>query len=791
MNIAEVADEYRALSCSEAIFRVARLVPPLWSLRDLVAVNPFLGYADVSIAAAHEKIGVRLGANLLPTLEYFADELQKGSFTISHLERVTQGNSTPTAFEILRTLENINIGRSQTPRIQNNTATSYMLRSFAAWLDLQSPTHSKWRSDVITDISRFCSTRYDQGIANWHGYRDGSLYAAWKRYAQRSFAMEARGAHGFRSFVSTLPSSPWEAAEPLVRDFEFADDAELESYLSCLIGEIPGWSGYLRQLAWHDGSDELGELPELLVIRLAYDVGLIRTTRLRKHSRSIQSFYDSLYSSRHDSSWDTGARLALLQATELAFDESLRMQLRSATAAPQTSSRPTAQVVLCIDVRSEILRRHIGILDWSINTYGFAGFFGLPLGLAGESGEIIPQCPALLQPCLKGVTSATSSRGLRGKIRRLPSFLKGIARSANLNFSYVENLGLASIGRFISDLLVWSKPLHRPVGTMTFPESSMSELAKYASGILTHLGLSQPFARVVLLCGHGANVTNNPQEAALGCGACGGHSGATNATAVAQILNDAEIREELSTMGWSIPEDTIFVAAIHDTVTDDVTVLGAVPVSHQHELARIEATLLEAADLVRRERASRLGITSDLKGLRRRLVKKAADIAEVRPEWALAGNAAFIIAPSEQLRRVNLRGRCFLHNYDHNLDPEGRVLETILTAPVVVASWINLQYFASTVDPNHFGSGLKTIHNICGGIGVVSGNDGDLEVGLSLQSVNDGSIFQHQPLRLQVYIQAAQHQIDRILAKHQELSNLVRNGWIIFHRLENNIGVVQ
>ena len=50
-----------------------------------------------------------------------------------------------------------------------------------------------------------------------------------------------------------------------------------------------------------------------------------------------------------------------------------------------------------------------------------------------------------------------------------------------------------------------------------------------------------------------------------------------------------------------------------------------------------------------------------------------------------------------------------------------RTLELILTAPVVVASWISLQYYGSTVAPQVFGGGNKLIHNVVGGIGVVEG----------------------------------------------------------------------
>ena len=89
-----------------------------------------------------------------------------------------------------------------------------------------------------------------------------------------------------------------------------------------------------------------------------------------------------------------------------------------------------------------------------------------------------------------------------------------------------------------------------------------------------------------------------------------------------------------------------------------------------------------------------------------------------------------------------------------------------MTAPVVVANWINMQYYASTVDQEHSGSGDKTIHNVVGNFGIFSGNGGDLQTGLPWQSIHDGEQYQHDPVRLLVVIAASRESIDRILAAH-------------------------
>ncbi|MCA9172533.1 MAG: DUF2309 family protein, partial [Planctomycetales bacterium] len=158
--------------------------------------------------------------------------------------------------------------------------------------------------------------------------------------------------------------------------------------------------------------------------------------------------------------------------------------------------------------------------------------------------------------------------------------------------------------------------------------------------------------------------------------------------------------------------------------------------------------------------------------------RRSDDWSEVRPEWGLAGNAAFIAAPRELTKSLSLGGRSFLHSYNYANDPVFAVLEQIMTAPMVVAHWINMQYYASTVDPVHYGSGNKTVHNVVGRFGIFSGNGGDLMTGLPWQSVHDGKEYQHHPLRLLAVLAAPRAAIESVIAKHQLVANLLTNGWL-------------
>jgi hypothetical protein len=158
--------------------------------------------------------------------------------------------------------------------------------------------------------------------------------------------------------------------------------------------------------------------------------------------------------------------------------------------------------------------------------------------------------------------------------------------------------------------------------------------------------------------------------------------------------------------------------------------------------------------------------------------RRARDLAEVRPEWGLAGNAAFIVAPRSRTWGLNFGGRTFLHSYNQHQDLDRNVLELIMTAPMIVANWINLQYYASSVDNRSFGSGNKVIHNVVGQLGILAGNGGDLMTGLPWQSVHDGERFQHEPLRLLVVIEASRSAVEQIIAKHKLVRDLASNGWL-------------
>jgi len=314
------------------------------------------------------------------------------------------------------------------------------------------------------------------------------------------------------------------------------------------------------------------------------------------------------------------------------------------------------------------------------------------------------------------------------------------------------------------------------------PGLDIATRTKAAETVLRAMSLTKGFARLVLLTGHGANVVNNPHASGLQCGACGGYSGEVNARLLAALLNDPEVRAELVRNGLEIPADTLFLAALHDTTTDQVTLYAEDHPSntHQNDISQARTWLAAGGKIARGERALRLPRAGHEASVQRR----SRDWAETRPEWGLAGCKAFIAAPRTRTAGKNLEGRTFLHEYDWKQDNSFSVLELILTAPVVVASWISLQYYGSTVAQDVFGGGNKLLHNVTGGIGVVEGNGGLLQAGLPWQSVHDGEGYAHEPLRLSVCIEAPRQKITDVLSRHDTVRALFDNGWLHLFALD-------
>jgi len=770
-----------------------RRTSPVWPLPDYVAVNPFLGTADRHLLDARAALRNLRNCELLMPLEYYRQQFERGEFQPGDVasafsECAREDGKRFADIDLHAVVAALNSEHSAPP-------AETCPHTIAELVDAR--LGSEWASHIVNDISRYCAAHLDRGQASWPSpWAESSLFDAWRAAARHSLRMDWLGINGFRNVVRSLPESSVAATAAMLNELQAPEGAE-RAYLLRLLNSVSGWAAYIASQAWQAGSasGHVEDLAGLLAIRLAYDSALAASARVQ-----IQELLRLSPSRDAEASDARSARIryVLQVATEIAYRRRLCGAL-SGQAAPSAPTRKAVQMVFCIDVRSEILRRRLEAESDLVETFGFAGFFGIAMEYKSWGTErATAQCPVLLRPSLR-VSEATTGVGLEDELsvenrqrefRWQARLWRGFQCSAVSCFTFVESMGPLSLGKLVKDTLGLRRSGERrgdglsrgfaarpkPVLVHCHDECvPFATQVNLAEGMLRNLGLTGGFARLVVLCGHDTDVTNNPYRAALACGACGGHSGEPNARVAARILNDADVRRELATRGVCIPADTVFVAAVHNTTTDVVQFCDAdeLPDSHTADLQRLRTWVARAGKRVREERCFRLGASRGDS-----LPARARDWSEVRPEWGLAGNAAFIVAPRERTRRLNLEGRTFLHSYDDRQDPDLRVLELIMTAPMVVTNWINLQYYGSTVDNRAFGSGNKTIHNVVGQFGVLQGNGGDLMTGLPWQCVHDGQRFQHEPLRLLVVIAAHRESVATILDRHASIRQLATNQWL-------------
>ncbi|OYU15492.1 MAG: hypothetical protein CFE37_06005 [Alphaproteobacteria bacterium PA4] len=812
----------------ELIAGACNKIAPLWPLKHFVAVNPFLGFTGQSFAATCATLRRVARTEMLMPRGFYREALANAVITDADLEtalanaRRNYGVAVPADVADLKA----ELARDPDPAAR----TIPVVATIAEVLDrLAAGDRQASRTAFMVDeIAKWCAAYFDEGQASWKLPERGERpYAAWRAAMRHDRNPEAMGIRHFRATIAALPEDPVEAITAVITALGMPEHS-IGDYLHRALFDIGGWAAYARYLVWDNGlygrPDDT--LVQLLAIRMAWGYALF----LERQDAAFKAAWAAEMAKAAVLPDDAGLagdpelviELIAQDGYELAFQRQLLGRMAHVPALDEpvlwprrSASRKPLQAAFCIDVRSEVYRRALETACPDADTIGFAGFFGYPIEyvpIGRESGGA--QCPVLLTPAFTvceavGDASAeeeTEILGLRLLRRRAAKAWKSFKLSAVSSFTFVETAGLLFAAKLVGDSAGLTRPVSDPntdgldrailpqvgprleartVGgraTGFTPEQALTQ----AEAVLRGMSLTSDFARLVMLAGHGSTTANNPHASGLDCGACGGHTGEANARVAASILNDPEVRTGLRGKGIDIPEDTWFLGCLHDTTTDEVTIFDQheIPPSFRPFVAELHDWLARASVLARAERAGLLGLAgaSDVDA---KVLARSRDWSQVRPEWGLAGNAAFIAAPRSRTRGLDLGGRAFLHNYDWQQDGGFGVLSLIMNAPMVVASWINLQYYGSTVNNRAFGSGNKVLHNVVGTLGVIEGNAGDLKTGLPWQSVHDGDRFIHEPLRLNVFIEAPLTAMTDVILASPGVQQLLDNRWLHLFALDD------
>lgn len=757
---------------AQAADQAVRAIPPAWPLTATVAVNPFLGQVTDTLDQTAARLARISGVRLALPRKHYADKIAKGEITDEDLVAALQSSALFNRVD----LPALKAAVAEEPQPVAALPTIAELAARATGKD--------WPGLVSERIGTYAAGFFDQGQALWAASRRNGLYAAWRAFATHDLTPEILGLKGFSIHVDETPETPHGAIERAAVSLGLG--AEPGTYFHQLLLSLGGWAQYARHIQFKaevEGRTDTTAL-ELLAIRLVFEEALYA-----RHKSAIESEWQQVRRTHAEpvtADFDTVIDGLLQIAAERAAQRKLSATLAAPSSAKVAELRPVLQAAFCIDVRSEVFRRSLESVDPGVRTLGFAGFFGLGTSHKGFASDVAEhRLPVLLKPSVFSCSAVDHDQDADQQARFSARATRAWGRfklAAVSSFAFVEAMGPVYAGKLMRDGLGFHKSKSPDAAKPRFaPSLDLDTRAVVAETVLKAMSLTEGFGRFVLIAGHGANVVNNPYASALHCGACGGYAGDVNARLLADLLNDPAVREKLAANGMNIPADTIFLGGLHDTTTDTVTLFEddlEKDIAPQ-DIVRIRQWLAQAGSLTRTERARRLPrATGDS------IIERSRDWSEVRPELGLAGCRAFIAAPRARTAGRSLEGQAFLHDYVWKKDEGFKILELILTAPVVVASWISLQYFGSSVAPSLFGAGNKLLHNVVGGIGVVEGNGGNLRAGLPWQSVHDGEDFVHEPLRLTVAVEAPKEAIIDILKRHAQVRALFDNGWLSLFTLD-------
>ncbi|WP_018130925.1 DUF2309 domain-containing protein [Effusibacillus pohliae] len=839
------------LRVDELVGRASQVIAPLWPLRTFVASHPWAGLEHLTFEEVADRLRSSRGLDLYPSMRMFREALRRGELDPTYLEERLQKwlKEQPSVIPIVEA-ERLCRGLLWHEQVPHEVMNSLKMKHLIArikdgktpsdhmpfrWVRtksaiLEAQGEDRWVRVLDRHMIKWCKLFLDESQAMWGmPFREQGFYNAWRKLVHHDPSLS----QAQRKRLKQMPTCAEDALKQALLNLGVAR-TDMERYLEEHLMALPGWAG---MLLWRSRKSGQGHrlLTEYLAIRLSMEWALI-APRLplaeAGEDGGDADFFPWLaawvyWGECTPERWlglppeERHLRLAFarrfgltvrprlwLEAWEDTQEEKL---LRNLSSAPTHDSAQQAavQLIFCIDVRSEPFRRNLE-REGPFETFGCAGFFGLPIRTRLPDGHVHAACPAIVDPrheVREQLSPDDTRKYLWKESARLfvshvfKKMKQGLVTSLLLPEMSGPWLGLymlarnAAPDRVISAVHRWRKRLTEKAetnltlnhegcyGDTDLPVGfSLDEKVNYVSQLLKSIGLTSTFSPLVVVCGHESATTNNPYASALDCGACGGAAGGLNARVFAELCNQEEVRTALVAKGIGIPKDTVFIAAEHNTTVNELRwiYVPELPAAARDAFAMLQTRLRTVTRKVNLEQLAKLPGTG---GTGRNPVaeayRRAEDWSEIRPEWGLAGNYAFVIGRRQLTAHCNLEGRVFLHSYDWREDPDGTLLANIVAGPVTVAQWINLQYYASTVAPHVYGSGNKATQTITAGIGVMQGNGSDLLAGLPWQSVmaSDREWF-HTPLRLLVVIEAPRQHIASLLEKDLHFLRKVSNGWL-------------
>jgi len=568
------ADRIRA-ACAQACDSIA----PAWPLDRAIAVNPHWQRIGMPLRSVAARMALLGGVQVFPPRARQREAWRSGRITPQDLAQALQrlpdaaGLTEADCCAALEHPDDVKPLPLLIDVLDNDPARD---------------TRLTWRQAITHQVSQTCAAFFDRAQADWQPERGAGLYAFWRDTLIHDQGIGTlMGLPGLRRGLQALPATRQDAEAWALQHLHLPDAAWAD-YLEAVLLTVNGWASWCAYLAWQapDGAPEREHLRDLLAIRLAWGAVLLEV----KDDAAARPAFAALQAEwRRAPERLSQAEQALVVdevwqlALELGYQRELARRLLQAPGFQPVEVE--AQAVFCIDVRSEPLRRALEATAPALQTLGFAGFFGVPAAYTPlGTGARRPQLPGLLQPAVE-VTDQLPDEAAAIAVRRRrlgwAAQWEATTRWPGAAFSFVESLGAGYLGKLGGWL--WPREQardsgdqagmparYRPICRPMLRGLGRDERAQLAARVLKALGLARGAAPLVMLVGHGSQSANNAHAAALDCGACCGQTGEVNARSLALLLNDVEVRVTLPALGIELPDETRFVAALHNTTTDEI-----------------------------------------------------------------------------------------------------------------------------------------------------------------------------------------------------------------------------
>lgn len=662
--------------------------------------------------------------------------------------------------------------------------------------------YEHWKTDFHLNLSkevhpllfRWVAAYLDQGIAQKVLPVKGANFLETIRLMDKYSSLSIFKSKRTRELLKDESFGIKEALHLVVGDPNY-----WEQYLYDMAFQHPGWSGMVATLEEHPHyllKPSPISLEHFLLFELLLEIDALD----RKFGTVWKPLCQGLSGSPPPLFPDVWVETPfnLLQiwqeAYEWSFFEEVLNGLKSEVFNIPKTEPLAFQAVFCIDDRECSLRRHLEHEVPNCQTFGTAGFFNVAFYFLPEHGKFFTKvCPAPVTPVhlvrekeakvrhKRDTHFSKHTHGLFGGwlISQTMGFVSALQLMKGIFYPSESPASVSSFRHMDANgHLVIETPAegHKVNGLQL--GFTVAEMADRVEGLLKSIGLTNDFAPIVYLIGHGASSTNNTYYAGYDCGACSGRAGSVNARVASKMANHPGVRKLLVERGIAIPADTLFIAGLHDTTRDDIQFYDAPQWGPLHsELHTSNLPKFKSAlDKNALERSRRFLLEKSEGGeanVHARVRKRAFSLFEPRPEWNHATNALCLVGRRSWNRHLFLDRRAFLNSYDPYQDPDGTYLAGILRAVAPVCGGINLEYYFSRVDNARLGAGSKLPHNVVGLFGVANGMDGDLRPGLPAQMVNI-----HDPLRLLVIVDQHPQVVYHVLENDPITKDWFLKNWI-------------